>query len=162
MEKERHIRIFDTTLRDGEQSPGVALSLDQKLEIAHALARLNVDIIEAGFPVSGPLEFEAVSAHRRRGKGARHLPPSPAPTPWTLTKRPGPWRRRKSPESTSSLQRLQDPPPVHAEEDRGGGPGDGGRDGPLRQEVRGRRGVFRPGRDAGGVGLRQEALRGGH
>lgn len=56
----RHIRIFDTTLRDGEQSPGVALSLDQKLEIAHALARLNVDIIEAGFPVSGPLEFEAV------------------------------------------------------------------------------------------------------
>lgn len=56
----RHIRIFDTTLRDGEQSPGVALSLDQKLEIAHALARLNVDVIEAGFPVSGPLEFEAV------------------------------------------------------------------------------------------------------
>ncbi len=58
--EERHIRIFDTTLRDGEQSPGVALSLDQKLEIAQALARLGVDIIEAGFPVSGPLEFEAV------------------------------------------------------------------------------------------------------
>jgi 2-isopropylmalate synthase len=69
MEKERHIRIFDTTLRDGEQSPGVALSLDQKLEIAHALARLNVDIIEAGFPVSGPLEFEAVRRIAAEVKG---------------------------------------------------------------------------------------------
>ncbi len=57
----RHIRIFDTTLRDGEQSPGVALSLQQKLEIAHGLARLNVDIIEAGFPVNGASEFECVS-----------------------------------------------------------------------------------------------------
>ena len=66
---ERHIRIFDTTLRDGEQSPGVALSLDQKLEIAHALARLNVDIIEAGFPVSGPLEFEAVRRIAAEVKG---------------------------------------------------------------------------------------------
>lgn len=65
----RHIRIFDTTLRDGEQSPGVALSLDQKLEIAHALARLNVDIIEAGFPVSGPLEFEAVRRIASEVKG---------------------------------------------------------------------------------------------
>ena len=65
----RHIRIFDTTLRDGEQSPGVALSVDQKLEIAHALARLNVDIIEAGFPVSGPLEFEAVRRIASEVKG---------------------------------------------------------------------------------------------
>jgi 2-isopropylmalate synthase len=65
----RHIRIFDTTLRDGEQSPGVALSLDQKLEIAHALARLNVDIIEAGFPVSGALEFEAVRRIASEVKG---------------------------------------------------------------------------------------------
>lgn len=65
----RHIRIFDTTLRDGEQSPGVALSLDQKLEVAHALARLNVDIIEAGFPVSGPLEFEAVRRIASEVKG---------------------------------------------------------------------------------------------
>lgn len=69
MEKERHIRIFDTTLRDGEQSPGVALSLDQKLEIAQALAQLNVDIIEAGFPVSGPMEFEAVRRIATEVKG---------------------------------------------------------------------------------------------
>jgi 2-isopropylmalate synthase len=65
----RHIRIFDTTLRDGEQSPGVALSLPQKLEIAQGLARLNVDIIEAGFPVNGPLEFECVSRIAREIEG---------------------------------------------------------------------------------------------
>ncbi len=65
----RHIRIFDTTLRDGEQSPGVALSLPQKLEIAHALSRLNVDIIEAGFPVNGAAEFECVSRLAKEIKG---------------------------------------------------------------------------------------------
>ena len=51
--------IFDTTLRDGEQSPGAALSIGEKLEIARQLAKLNVDIIEAGFPVSSPAQFEA-------------------------------------------------------------------------------------------------------
>ncbi|MER3482789.1 MAG: 2-isopropylmalate synthase, partial [Meiothermus sp.] len=65
----RHIRIFDTTLRDGEQSPGVALSLQQKLEIAHALARLGVDIIEAGFPVNGASEFECVHKIAREVRG---------------------------------------------------------------------------------------------
>ena len=47
-----YIKFFDTTLRDGEQSPGVALNTQQKLEIAHTLARLKVDIIEAGFPAT--------------------------------------------------------------------------------------------------------------
>ncbi len=51
--------IFDTTLRDGEQAPGAALSVSEKLEIAQQLARLGVDIIEAGFPVSSPAQFEA-------------------------------------------------------------------------------------------------------
>ena len=54
------VRIFDTTLRDGEQAPGIALTQPEKLEIAEQLARLNVDIIEAGFPISSPGEFEAV------------------------------------------------------------------------------------------------------
>lgn len=54
------IYIFDTTLRDGEQSPGAALSIMEKLEIARQLEKLNVDIIEAGFPVSSPAQFEAV------------------------------------------------------------------------------------------------------
>ena len=54
------VQIFDTTLRDGEQAPGIALDPDQKVEIAHQLARLGVDVIEAGFPVSSPGDFEAV------------------------------------------------------------------------------------------------------
>ena len=48
------VRIFDTTLRDGEQSPGIALNKSEKVEIAHQLARLGVDIIEAGFPITSP------------------------------------------------------------------------------------------------------------
>jgi 2-isopropylmalate synthase len=54
------VRIFDTTLRDGEQAPGIALTKPEKVEIAEQLARLSVDIIEAGFPVSSEGEFEAV------------------------------------------------------------------------------------------------------
>jgi len=57
---DRVIKIFDTTLRDGEQSPGASLSVDEKIAIAHQLAELNVDIIEAGFPISSPEDFEAV------------------------------------------------------------------------------------------------------
>ena len=58
MSAERII-IFDTTLRDGEQSPGASLSIAEKLEIAQQLAKLGVDVIEAGFPVSSPAQFEA-------------------------------------------------------------------------------------------------------
>ena len=55
-----YVRIFDTTLRDGEQSPGATLTSKEKLDIAHQLAKLGVDIIEAGFPVASPDDFEAV------------------------------------------------------------------------------------------------------
>ncbi|MHC4572275.1 MAG: beta/alpha barrel domain-containing protein [Planctomycetota bacterium] len=58
---EEKIIIFDTTLRDGEQSPGASLSITQKLEIAQQLAVLGVDVIEAGFPVSSPAQFEATA-----------------------------------------------------------------------------------------------------
>ena len=61
----RRITIFDTTLRDGEQSPGIALAPDEKAEIARALERLGVDVIEAGFPVSSPGDFEGVRAVAR-------------------------------------------------------------------------------------------------
>jgi 2-isopropylmalate synthase len=59
------VRIFDTTLRDGEQSPGISLNTQEKLEIAHQLARLGVDVIEAGFPITSPGDFEAVQAIAR-------------------------------------------------------------------------------------------------
>ncbi len=55
-----HVRIFDTTLRDGEQSPGATLTSAEKMEIARSLARLGVDVIEAGFPAASPDDLEAV------------------------------------------------------------------------------------------------------
>ena len=61
--------IFDTTLRDGEQSPGISLNAAEKLEIAHQLARLGVDVIEAGFPIASPGDFEAVRAIAREVDG---------------------------------------------------------------------------------------------
>lgn len=60
MNKSRKIYIFDTTLRDGEQSPGASLTPDEKVRIAKQLERLNVDVIEAGFPISSPGEMKAV------------------------------------------------------------------------------------------------------
>jgi len=63
------VAIFDTTLRDGEQSPGASLRTDQKLEIARQLARLEVDVVEAGFPCSSPGDFEAVQAIARQLEG---------------------------------------------------------------------------------------------
>jgi 2-isopropylmalate synthase len=61
--------IFDTTLRDGEQSPGISLNEAEKLEIAHQLARLGVDVIEAGFPIASPGDFAAVRAIAREVHG---------------------------------------------------------------------------------------------
>ncbi|MDQ6997940.1 MAG: 2-isopropylmalate synthase [Mariprofundus sp.] len=54
------LHIFDTTLRDGEQSPGCSMNIEEKMRVAHALAALGVDIIEAGFPIASPGDFEAV------------------------------------------------------------------------------------------------------
>src|ERR1051326_6528456 len=61
--------IFDTTLRDGEQSPGASLTSDEKLEIALQLADLGVDIIEAGFPIASPDDSAAVARIAREVKG---------------------------------------------------------------------------------------------
>src|ERR671924_2070522 len=63
------VRIFDTTLRDGEQSPGISLNTQEKVEIAHQLARLGVDVIEAGFPITSPGDAEAVQAIARHVEG---------------------------------------------------------------------------------------------
>ena len=62
--------IFDTTLRDGEQSPGASLNMNEKLEIARQLAVLGVDVIEAGFQIASPGDFEAVKLVAKSVKGA--------------------------------------------------------------------------------------------
>ena len=63
------VLIFDTTLRDGEQSPGISLNTQEKLEIAQQLARLGVDVIEAGFPITSPGDFQAVQSIARTVDG---------------------------------------------------------------------------------------------
>ncbi|EKD42457.1 MAG: hypothetical protein ACD_73C00146G0003, partial [uncultured bacterium] len=63
------IKIFDTTLRDGEQSPGCSMNLEEKIRMAHQLAKLNVDIIEAGFPVASDGDFESVQTIAKMVKG---------------------------------------------------------------------------------------------
>ena len=63
------VHIFDTTLRDGEQSPGISLNTQEKVEIAQQLARLGVDVIEAGFPITSPGDFEAVQEIARNVQG---------------------------------------------------------------------------------------------
>jgi len=63
------VQIFDTTLRDGEQSPGISLNTQEKVEIAQQLARLGVDVIEAGFPITSPGDFEAVETIARQVEG---------------------------------------------------------------------------------------------
>ncbi len=68
--KSQRVKIFDTTLRDGEQSPGAAMTFEEKIEVAEYLDTMGVDIIEAGFPISSPGDFEAVSEIARRVKNA--------------------------------------------------------------------------------------------
>lgn len=69
MPSSNRIYLFDTTLRDGEQSPGVSLNVEEKLEIAQQLARLGVDIIEAGFPIASQGDFAAVKNIAKNVKG---------------------------------------------------------------------------------------------
>lgn len=72
----KYVRIFDTTLRDGEQSPGATMTTKEKLDIARQLARLGVDIIEAGFPASSDADFDAVKLIAREVGNADsdHIP----------------------------------------------------------------------------------------
>jgi 2-isopropylmalate synthase len=67
--KKNRVVIFDTTLRDGEQCPGASMGLREKLEVARQLARLKVDVIEAGFPIASPGDFDAVQAVASQVKG---------------------------------------------------------------------------------------------
>jgi 2-isopropylmalate synthase len=65
----RRVQVFDTTLRDGEQSPGFGLTAEQKLEVAHQITRLGVDVIEAGFPIASPGDFAGVKAIAEQVRG---------------------------------------------------------------------------------------------
>ncbi len=65
----RKIKIFDTTLRDGEQSPGASMNVEEKIQVAKQLKKLGVDIIEAGFPIASPGDFEAVNRIAKEVKG---------------------------------------------------------------------------------------------
>lgn len=69
--KQDQVLIFDTTLRDGEQCPGASMGLQEKLQVARALVRLNVDIIEAGFPIASPGDFAAVHEIAKQIKGPK-------------------------------------------------------------------------------------------
>src|ERR687886_2824045 len=66
-----YVKILDTTLRDGEQAPGFALTSPQKVDMAHQLARLGVDVIEAGFPAASPDDFAAVQRIAREVRNGR-------------------------------------------------------------------------------------------
>jgi len=77
------IYIFDTTLRDGEQSPGASMNIQEKFRLAQQLVKLNVDVIEAGFPVASPGDFDCVKNIADNVRGvqvaglARSLPGKP-------------------------------------------------------------------------------------
>ena len=92
--EKRTVKIFDTTLRDGEQSPGASMNLAEKMEIAQALVDLGVDIIEAGFPIASPGDFEAV----REVAASSAAPPSAA------------WPAATTPTSTAPGRPSSTPP----------------------------------------------------
>ena len=100
------VLIFDTTLRDGEQSPGISLDVGEKLEIADQLARLGVDVIEAGFPIASDGDFEAVEAIAKIGAGARSSRRCRAPGSRTST---GRGRRCGTPSATASTSSSRPP-----------------------------------------------------
>ena len=93
------VLIFDTTLRDGEQSPGATMTFEEKLEVADLLDEMGVDIIEAGFPIASNGDFEAVSEDRQARQERRRSPVSPAPAKRTST---APAKRCATPASRAS------------------------------------------------------------
>ena len=97
----RPVRIFDTTLRDGEQSPGASMNLAEKMEVAQALVDLGVDIIEAGFPIASPGDFEAVREIAQNVRGSVDLRPGPLQRRGHRPRLGGPAARRGARGSTS-------------------------------------------------------------
>src|SRR6266545_2440266 len=78
MSNNNYVKIFDTTLRDGEQSPGATMTSAEKLELARSLARMGVDVMEAGFPAASPDDLEAVRRIAVEvGQPSTHIPNPP-------------------------------------------------------------------------------------
>ena len=155
----RRILIFDTTLRDGEQSPGFSMNNTEKVTLARQLARLGVDVIEAGFPVASEGDFEAVSAHRPRDQGPRDRGPGAG----------GPRRHRpllgrgapRRPAAHPHLHRHQrHPHPEEVQHHARGDPQARGGGGPARPLAHRRRGVLRRGRLPLGLGVPLHRRRG--
>ena len=101
------ITIFDTTLRDGEQSPGCSMHTGEKVRMALQLERLGVDIIEAGFPIASPGDFEAVQAISEAVRGAKVAALCRAKAKDIEAAGQGARGRRRTPSSTPSS-----PPPA--------------------------------------------------
>ena len=142
-----HVQIFDTTLRDGEQSPGISLNTTEKLEIAHQLARLGVDVIEAGFPIASPGDFEAVQAIAREVQRPSHHRPGAGEPGGRRTCMGGRTRRGTTSDPHVRLHVRHPHRPPAAVDARGRqGPGAGG--GRAGQGAPGRRRVLADGRDA--------------
>ncbi len=136
-----HVRIFDTTLRDGEQSPGATMTTSEKLEVARALSRLGVDIIEAGFPAASPDDLLAVKTIAEEigagdGGTGRSAPPTICglARACTARHRPGPRGRGagRHPTGPHLHRHLPHPPRAQAADERGTGVGEGADDGRLR------------------------------
>ena len=121
-----HVKIFDTTLRDGEQSPGISLDVGEKLEIAEQLARLGVDVIEAGFPIASQGDFEAVEAISKAVRGSTIAALSR--TAFKDVDRAWEAVRHAEQAPHPRLHRhVADPHEEEAADDRGAGEGGGGR-----------------------------------
>ena len=100
------VRIFDTTLRDGEQAPGAGLTVAEKLQVARQLVRLKVDVIEAGFPAASPGDFEAVRRIAEESKGVVGRGARPLPRRRPAARRRGDRRRGAARTSTCSSRRA--------------------------------------------------------
>ena len=143
------VYIFDTTLRDGEQSPGCSMTVPEKLRMARKLVELGVDILEAGFPIASEGDFEAVDAVSREfpwvqvAALARSCTLDVERAAKSLEERPPP--------AHPHLHRHQrHSPQVQAEEVAAAGAGRSSRGGRTGPAPRGRRGVFRRRRDPHG------------
>ena len=158
------VHIFDTTLRDGEQSPGISLNTQEKVEIAQQLARLGVDVIEAGFPITSPGDFEAVAGDRPRGRGPGDLRPRPHPQ-GGHRRRLGRDQGRRAPAHPHLHLDLRHPHRAPAADHPRGRQGPGAGRGGAGQVLLRRRRVLADGRDprrrrVHGRGLRDRGRRG--